>query len=220
MVKRRLALRDRVRAVLEERLVTGELPAGQRLREEELSQELGVSRTPLREALLELERLGLVESQLARGFTVVPLRLRECRELYPVVAALEALALSTVNPQLLALDLGRMEAQSDRMLKATTVRERVDADIAFHDTLTGTCGNKHLLQVLHGQKLLLRRYLYHYMRNLTDMAPSVTEHMAVIAALRERNLPRAAELLRQHWHAGWERLLAASESRAAGEAPA
>lgn len=212
MVKRRLALRDRVRTVLEERLVTGELPPGQRLREEELSQELGVSRTPLREALLELERVGLVESELARGFMAVPLRLREARELYPVVAALETHALSTVNPQLIALDISRMEALNHRMVTAATQRERVDLDMSFHETLVSSCGNRHLLQLLSTQKLLLRRYHYHYAKYMEVDSQSPLEHTAILAALQERNTAKAAEALLRNWHSGWERLLAVAES--------
>src|SRR5271165_5327532 len=82
-------VRERLIVALRELIVGGELQGGQKLNELELSLRLKTSRTPLREAMLHLEREGLVRSDLRRGFSVEPLSPREVRETYPVLCALE-----------------------------------------------------------------------------------------------------------------------------------
>src|SRR5215471_14140667 len=91
-------LRDDVHALLRERIVKGDIPPGNRLQDVQLAAELGVSRTPVREALLRLESEGLVESDPNRGFFVAPLSRKEVSEIYPMVWALERLALDSSEP--------------------------------------------------------------------------------------------------------------------------
>src|SRR6516164_1747566 len=88
-------LRDDIHALLRERIVKGGVPPGNRLQDVQLASELGVSRTPVREALLRLEREGLVESDPNRGFFVAPLSRQEVLEIYPMVWALKCLALDS-----------------------------------------------------------------------------------------------------------------------------
>src|SRR6516164_2816173 len=88
-------LREDVHALLRERIVSGGLMPGNRLQDVQLAAELGVSRTPVREALLRLEGEGLVESDPNRGFFVAPLSRKEVLEIYPIVWSLECLALDS-----------------------------------------------------------------------------------------------------------------------------
>src|SRR5215469_11142131 len=99
----RAPMRADLHRTLLDRIVRGELAPGARIKELQISEELGVSRTPLREALLRLEREGFVRSELARGFSVEPLSAREIRESYPIIAALEALAMRSSAPVLPSL---------------------------------------------------------------------------------------------------------------------
>src|SRR5262249_61557595 len=91
-------LREDVHAALRARIVEGQFPPGSRLQDVQLAGELGVSRTPIREALLRLAGEGLVESDPNRGFLVAPLRREEILETYPVVWALECQALDSPAP--------------------------------------------------------------------------------------------------------------------------
>ena len=104
-------LRDDIATELTRLIANGELPAVERLKEVELANKLGVSRTPLREALLVLERDGLVISEVNKGFRVADLSETRVRELFPVIAALEAEALRAggeatraLGPELLAIN--------------------------------------------------------------------------------------------------------------------
>src|SRR3569623_316123 len=85
-------IRERLETALREMVVTGALEPGGKLNERVLAGRLGASRTPLREALLQLEREGLIRSDLRRGFTVEPLSAQEVREVYPMNACLDCLA--------------------------------------------------------------------------------------------------------------------------------
>ncbi|HEU4537786.1 MAG TPA: GntR family transcriptional regulator, partial [Polyangiaceae bacterium] len=98
----RSRLRDEVVRELATRIASGSLAEAERLKEVELAAELGVSRTPLREALLVLEREGLVESEVNRGFRVTALSEGRVRELYPILGALEALAVREGGARLAA----------------------------------------------------------------------------------------------------------------------
>src|SRR5881396_1764111 len=86
-------IRADLRRIVLERIVRGELAPGVRIKESRLAEELGTSRTPLREALINLEQEGFVRSELAHGFSVEPLSGREVRETYPILWTLEGLAL-------------------------------------------------------------------------------------------------------------------------------
>lgn len=98
----KLPLREELRQAVLQRILRGVLPPGSRIIESKLSEELGVSRTPLREALLHLEQQGFVRSDLARGFSVEPLSQQEVREIYPIIWTLEGLALRSIGPLLKA----------------------------------------------------------------------------------------------------------------------
>ena len=93
----RAPLREDVRQIILDRILSGELPPGCRITESRLAAELGVSRTPLREALFNLESEGFVRSDLARGFSVAPLSVREVRESYPILQTLEVLAFRSIG---------------------------------------------------------------------------------------------------------------------------
>ncbi|WP_454299390.1 GntR family transcriptional regulator [Salana multivorans] len=100
MAIQRKSLRSQVRRELLARMRSGAVVPGEGINEVQLAAELGVSRTPLREALIALESEGQIESEDGKGFRFVPLRAREFEELAPIMATLEGLALkSSVRPR-------------------------------------------------------------------------------------------------------------------------
>src|SRR6478736_6582093 len=98
MAIERKNLRSQVREELLARMRAGEVQPGEGINEVQLAGELGVSRTPLREALIALESEGQIESENGKGFRFVPLSKREFQELAPIMAALEGLALELTPP--------------------------------------------------------------------------------------------------------------------------
>jgi DNA-binding GntR family transcriptional regulator len=199
-------LRQKVRATLLKKIVAGELEAGTPIKDYRLAEELNVSRTPLREALLQLEQEGFVRSDERRGFSVERLSARDVREIYPMIWTLEGLALrsSAVCAHRLVPDLNIINAE---LAKRRVVERSLDLDAAFHEKLISQSRNQRLLETLRALRLAIRRYEIFYMADRWLLPESITQHDAIIAALRERNIEAAIRRVEQNWQFGMEVLL-------------
>lgn len=181
------------------RIIRGESAPGQRLKDSELAEELGVSRTPVREALLRLEREGFISSQKHLGFTVKRLEESEISEVYPLVSLLECSALDQAPPPCVAKvrHLGEL-ARSLRDEGADPFR-RIELDSAWHETLIGDSGNSQLLRILSDLKTILFRYEYAFMQDDELVAQSISEHAAIALSLKNGRKKDAVRLLKAHW---------------------
>ncbi len=189
---------------IRERLLRGDPAPGRPVNESRLAAELGVSRTPLREALFLLEHDGFVRSDLARGFSVLPLSAREVREVYPIIWGLECLALRATTG---SVDTAAIERINGALGRAGDPAQALDADTHWHATLLGACPNGRLLRTLASLKDVAFRYEYAYMRAPDLIEVSVAQHRAISRALAARDVARAVALLEAHWQAGMEALL-------------
>jgi DNA-binding GntR family transcriptional regulator len=178
-------------------ILKGALAPGDRLRDTALAEQLGVSRTPVREALLRLEREGFIDSRMGRGFSVLPLAEQEVREVYPLVALLEGRALRSAGP-LTPAQAARLEALGLEQVEADPI-ERIDLDTQWHRTLLEGCGNQHLLRILGDLKRIIFRYECTFMQVSAWVAESNREHHAVQAAYAAGDLDLAERLLETHW---------------------
>ncbi|MGD8150752.1 GntR family transcriptional regulator [Ornithinimicrobium sp. Y1694] len=156
----RTLLRDRAYEVLRDAIVDGTLAPGEQLREAELQEWIGVSRTPIREALMRLERSGLVVTRPGRSTTVVPLDDARVHDAVPVVAAMHALAARLAAPKLTSAQLERMRAANEEFADALA-RGDVDAALAaddvLHDVVIEAATNAALRDTLEQYSPLLRR---------------------------------------------------------------
>ncbi len=193
--------RDGVRGALREMILEGELASGSRLEEVELAERLGVSRTPVREALIALERDGLVRSRPHHGFTVTPADANLVREAYPILAALEGAAMRLAWPKLRDA-AGELVELNTRLSVAKTSAEQFQFDHAFHSRLTADCGNARLLELLAVERASARRFDGADRRGTADQAGSCREHAAIIAAIRKDDLEEASARLQDHWDRG------------------
>src|SRR4051794_6181512 len=107
-------LRDRAYVAIRDAIVNGTLQPGEKLKDQQLQAWLGLSRTPVREALSRLEQDGLVETAPQRFTRVAPLDRRAARDAFPVIAALHALAAELAHPRLVAADVQRMDEANER----------------------------------------------------------------------------------------------------------
>ncbi len=181
------------------RIIRGEVESGQRLKDAELAEELGVSRTPIREALLRLEREGFISSQKHLGFSVKRLQESEIREVYPLVRLLECSALES-GP----LPCGERLAELKELgislkLEGSDPLRRIELDSAWHKTLIEEGGNQHLLRILSDLKRILLRYEYTFMQDEGLVAQSVAEHDAIACAMERGDRQEASYLLFSHW---------------------
>ncbi|MBV8644356.1 MAG: GntR family transcriptional regulator [Candidatus Eremiobacteraeota bacterium] len=202
-------LRARVAERIRRGIVEGALAPGSRINESQLSAEYGVSRTPLREALLTVEGLGLLEADPQRGFFVTPLSAREVRELYPIGRALDELAVRSAGfVPVAALD--RLDALNAQFRAARDRPEEARlADRDFHRALVDRCPNRRLLAMLDAVQAGMERYERVYMSDAGDVERSARRHDEVVAALRRDDLDTAVRILREVWDYSAQRLLLA-----------
>lgn len=202
-------LRTQLQSLLLDRILDGDLPPGEQLNLSTLSEEWEVSRTPLREALLALEREGLVGYTRGKGFYVWPLSARESVNLYQIAGALERLAVRTTEilPDSMIESLKRL---NERLEGAQGEPEKMMKwDGRFHHELVRRTSNEDLLKMIESARNRLYRYRfygYEYVtiRDLDEKRVSVDEHGEIIRALENGEVPRAASLLEAHWERGTE----------------
>ena len=181
------------------RLIRGEIAPGARLKDAELAEDLGVSRTPIREALLRLEREGFISSQKHLGFSVKRLQESEIHDVYPLVRLLECSALDSAplpcSEKLKKLaDLG-----SSLRVEGSDPLRRIELDSSWHEALIEDNGNQHLMRILSDLKRLLLRYEYAFMRDDTLVVESVAEHNAIAKCMERGDRREAVRLLGDHW---------------------
>ena len=192
--------RSTVRRYIAERVRDGSLCPGDRLSPAALATELGVSATPLREALIELVRDGYLDNRSQYGFAVRPLSAREVRELYPMIAALESLAIRDVNfsdEKLVELD--RINTQ---FAKAKKPAEMSALDAEWHSTLVAASDTETLHEMLGILKARVQRYEDAYVRYSGKMPDSAKQHRAITRALRRGDVDVAAKALEDNWLSG------------------
>lgn len=199
-------LRTAVYARIVALIVSGEYRPGSVLTEAALSRAMEVSRTPVREALLRLEAEGVLESTLARGFMLRPLSRSEAAELYPILAALEALAVQDAGSAAEPV-LGTLRATLGELEGCTDAVRRWQLDTAWHRTLTSACGNRHLAGLIAQLCTSLSRYELAYMQQVRSRERSDQQHREILSALEASDTHRAASLLSEHWHDGEQVIL-------------
>src|SRR4051812_48522104 len=191
-------LRDRAYAALRDAIVNGTLAPGERLRDQELCAWLGLSRTPVREALGRLEQDGLVETAPQRFTRVAPLDRRAARDAFPVVAALHALAAELAHPRLVAGDVARMrEANTGfaQALRDGDVDAALTQDDAFHAVFLTASANAEIPRALDRLIPRVRRLERLRFGSLSGRA-SVKQHAGIIAASTPEE---AATRVRDNW---------------------
>jgi DNA-binding GntR family transcriptional regulator len=203
----RAPLRREVRRVVLDRILRGEIPPGGGINESELSIDIGVSRTPLREALLGLEREGFLRSEAGRGFFASPLTADDAEDLYPILWTLEGLALASSpapNPARMA-ELERINADLARYER---IPERaLDHDRLWHDTLLAACPKRRLVAMTEVLKDQARRYERAYMADSGRVFVSTRQHEEILEALEAGEGERAVRLLESNWRVSLDFLL-------------
>lgn len=195
-------------------IMEGVLCPGEKIVDKELARHLGVSRTPVREALRRLEDKGLVESAANRWTRVSPIPPQEPEMIYPVIQSLEKLALSFAAPLLTGQDLNRMIQANSRLKSALERQDPLEAsraDDEFHGVFIQRSENIHLIDILDALKIRCRRLEVSYFKNLApnglaSVQSSIEEHLSLVAALRSRHLARAKQILHDNWEKSLERL--------------
>jgi DNA-binding GntR family transcriptional regulator len=195
---RRTTLRSETREAVRARIIDGRLPPGANVGERELSDALGVSRTPLREALLGLEAEGLLRLEPQRGFFVTDLTVAEAREIYPLIWTLEALAVqraTSAHAEVLA-------AINVRFRRSRDSQQALAWDRAWHEELVRQAGAARTAAVLEPLRTAAARYEYRFFSGRAAIVESARQHDAIGLALKRRRCTDAARLIQQNWEQG------------------
>ena len=199
-------LRDVVFETLRDAIITQVLKPGERLMEIQLADEMGVSRTPVREAIRKLELEGLVIMVPRKGAYVAGVSMKDIHEVYEVRAALEMLAVSLAaeritDEELDALErqvLRESEAESSEDTDEHTLDNIVYIDTTFHDIIYQAANNQRLVQFLNILQEQLQRFRAASLSRPGRSKTALEEHKQIIEALSERNGELAAKLAKEH----------------------
>jgi DNA-binding GntR family transcriptional regulator len=202
-------IREVVYETLQRWIVEGVLKPGEHMRDHELAQALGVSRTPVREALRRLHDQGLVETSANRWTRVAQLDRTKTRQIYPLLWRLEPLAIELATGRWTRENVERMREANARLRRALARHAATDAsqaDYDFHDVLVAASGNEELINVVRELKVRLRRLEVAYFTGTVVGQRSADEHDEILLALQSQQDARAAELVAAHWKASLARL--------------
>jgi DNA-binding GntR family transcriptional regulator len=199
-VQRRL-LRDNAYTALRAAIVEEQLVPGERLHDDELCDWLGLSRTPVRNALARLEEDGLVECRPQRFTRVTPLSRLQLREMFPVLAAMHGLATELAVPRLGGSDVAQLERAQGDFAAAVRARDGLAAHAAderFHDTLVAAARNPEIVRVLERMTPRLHR-LAHHLRTAVPDRRAFAQHEAIVSRARAGNAAGAASAVRENY---------------------
>ena len=197
----RTNLHDMLVAGIREMVIAGVLRPGDKVPEQALCQRFGVSRTPLREALKVLASEGMLQLLPRRGAIVANVSPEEIDELFPVMAALEALAGELVCKHASDEDLARLGAIHDHMMRAHAAEDEptyLQANRSFHETLVSAAGNATLTASY--MQILTRTRAFRFVarKSPENWLAAVSDHHAIMYALKVRKAARLSRLLRRH----------------------
>lgn len=199
---KRTFVRDEAYIVLRDWIVKGQLKPGQKLLDKDLAEQLKVSRTPIREALLKLESEGLVMTKPNSATFVAPIDSQHAMRLYSIVWTLEKLALEQAFEHLVQKDIILMGEANEKMLLALKNKDpqgAIDADDQFHSIYITAAKNLELQQMLLGIKQKIARLKIYYFHQAADPHDSYKEHLEVLNALKKKDLPLALNAVEANW---------------------
>lgn len=199
---------------LRDAIVRGELAPGEPLFEIHMAARLGMSRTPVREALKELAREGLVEVLPARGYLVPRRSLDDLRELFELRESLEGMAARYAALRASDIALAQLQRLTERYEREKSWEKWAAIGSDFHDAIIAAAGNerlKTLLRSLNSQIVMSRRSALRADASRTQSA--ISEHRAIFEAIRARDAGRAQQIASEHVRRSYEATLNVYQDR-------
>lgn len=218
----RSCMREEVYNTLLTWIVEGDLAPGEKLLDKELAEYMGVSRTPVREALRRLEDKKLVESSANRWTRVAEVSINELEKIYPIIWSIEVLAVSEAIALLTKEDFRKMELANQALAKAVEIGDSLkcsQADLAFHDVFIARADNPYLSAILQDLKIQCRRVEAIYFKGIGSARYSLEEHNEILDALKSQNLAFAQSMIRGNWESSLKRFKKLSCMAALSEQP-
>lgn len=196
-----LPLRDVVFNTLRKAILTGELKPGERLMEIHLANRLGVSRTPIREAIRKLELEGLVIMIPRRGAEVAQITEKSLKDVLEVRRALDALCAELACDRISDEEKENLRQACSAFERATATGDATKiaaADVAFHDIIVHATGNTRLIQLINNLSEQMYRYRFEYIKDETGHDNLVNEHRMIYESIIGQDRAGAAEAAKLH----------------------
>ena len=196
-----LPLRDVVFNTLRRAILTGELKPGERLMEIHLANRLGVSRTPIREAIRKLELEGLVTMIPRRGAEVAQITEKSLQDVLEVRRALDALCAELACDRITAEGKVSLKKACDYFEEVTRTGDAVaiaEADVALHDIIVQATGNQRLVQLINNLSEQMYRYRFEYIKDESGHENLINEHRMIYESIMNGDKEKAAAAARLH----------------------
>ena len=196
-----LPLRDVVFKTLRQAILKGELEPGERLMEIQLAERLGVSRTPIREAIRKLELEGLVLMIPRKGAEVAKISESNLRDVLEVRRSLEELAIDLACQRITEEELDELnkaEVDFKAAIENGDAMQIAQTDESFHEIIYNSTKNQKLVQILNNLREQMYRYRLEYIKDEDKRQVLLVEHEHILKALRNRNIAEAKNAAREH----------------------
>ncbi len=189
---------DGVYKTMIERLTMSYYPADMRLKEDELSEEFKISRTPIREILRNLEHDGLVKVIPRKGATVIPFTTDDVEDIYEIRKSLELLALKYSAPSLSIHGLKEIRASVIECSRSSDYLEHTKTDRMFHSYIVEFSSRRQIIRILEQQGALIEFFRNEGFRNQEERDVVTEEHLNIIDTLCTRNVEKALDAFGSH----------------------
>ena len=196
-----LPLRDVVFNTLRQAILTGELKPGERLMEIHLANRLGVSRTPIREAIRKLELEGLVTMIPRRGAEVAQITEKSMNDVLEVRRALDALCVELACDRITDGELEQLKLACEgfeQAIKTQDAKKIAHADVALHDIIVQATGNQRLIQLVLNLSEQMYRYRFEYIKDTSQHQNLIEEHRIIYQSIVNKEKETAAQAARTH----------------------
>lgn len=196
-------LRDKIASLIRDSILKGKLKPGERLMEVDVANSLGISRTPLREAFLQLESEGFVKVIPRKGAIVAETSPEDAEETYQIKGALEGLAAKLAAEKISKDKIDELINLNERMRKISQSKQKdysnfLELNSAFHKIINESSGNHKLVKMIKNLRHQTFRYNFIFLSLISHLKESVSEHDKIIDALKKRNSELAKKLVEQH----------------------
>lgn len=196
-----LPLRDVVFNTLRQAILTGELKPGERLMEIHLANKLGVSRTPIREAIRKLELEGLVTMIPRRGAEVAQITEKSMNDVLEVRRALDALCVELACERITPEDTERLKLACETFeaaVRTSDVKKVAKADVELHDIIAQATGNQRLVQLINNLSEQMYRYRFEYIKDISQHQRLIDEHRMIYESIVKKDKEAASRAAHVH----------------------
>ena len=194
-------LREIVYEELKRQILKGEIAPGHRMMEVELADDMGVSRTPVREAIRKLELEGLVTMIPRRGAEVAQITEKSMNDVLEVRRAMDALCVELACDRITPEELQDLKKACDTFeaaVKTDDIKQIAQADVALHDIIVQATGNQRLIQLVNNLSEQMYRYRFEYIKDFSQHERLVEEHKVIYESTVKKDKETASNMAKVH----------------------